>query len=42
VREDRRRDRAYRGAGWTPIRVVWEELDPADGALARELRDRLA
>lgn len=39
--EDRRRDRAYRLAGWVPIRAMWEELDPGDPALARELRQLL-
>ena len=34
---DRRRDRAYRRAGYTPIRVVWEELDPAEDEVATEL-----
>lgn len=39
--EDKRRDRRYRRAGWTPIRVMWEELDPADRAVAEELAEEL-
>ena len=39
--EDKRRDRRYRRAGWTPIRVMWEELDPADRAVAVELAEEL-
>lgn len=35
--EDHRRDRRYRSAGFTPIRVMWEELEPSDCAVAREL-----
>ncbi len=35
---DKRRDRAYREVGWIPIRVMWEELEPGDSAVARELR----
>ena len=39
--EDRRRDRRYRLAGWTPIRLVWEELEPDDVSVARELHQLL-
>ncbi len=39
--EDRRRDRRYRMAGWTPIRLMWEELGPGDPTVARELRQLL-
>ena len=39
--EDRRRDRRYRMAGWTPIRLVWEELEPDDSTVARELHQLL-
>lgn len=39
--EDRTRDRRYRRAGWTPIRVMWEELEPGEPAVAEELRDLL-
>ena len=40
--EDRRRDRRYRLAGWTPIRVMWEELEPDDPTVGEELRALLA
>ena len=36
------RDRRYRRAGWTPIRVMWEELEPDDDTVAVELRELLA
>jgi len=36
--EDRRRDRRYRMAGWIPIRVMWEEPEPDDPTVAREVR----
>lgn len=36
--EDRRRDRRYRMAGWIPIRLMWEELEPDDPTVAREVR----
>lgn len=39
---DKRRDRKYRKAGWTPIRVMWEELELDDSAVADELRERIA
>lgn len=41
MREDKRRDRRYRRAGHTPMRVMWEELDPADPEVADELREML-
>jgi very-short-patch-repair endonuclease len=41
MREDKRRDRRYRRAGFTPMRIVWEELAPEDPELADELRERL-
>ena len=41
VLQDHARDRRYRRAGWTPIRVLWEELEPDDPALARELHELL-
>ncbi len=39
--DDRRRDRRYRLEGWTPIRVMWEELEPGDASVAGELRRAL-
>ncbi len=39
--EDRARDRAYRRAGFTPIRAMWEELELDSPALADELLERL-
>lgn len=41
MEEDKRRDRRYRRAGWIPIRVMWEELDPAENEVADELAERL-
>ena len=40
--EDKRRDRRYLLAGWTPVRLMWEELDPDDPFVAGELRRFLA
>lgn len=40
--DDRRRDRRLLLAGWTPIRLMWAELDPDDPLVARELRRLLA
>jgi len=40
--EDKRRDRRYLLGGWTPVRLMWEELEPAEPAVARELRRFLA
>lgn len=40
--QDRQRDRRYRRAEWVPIRVMWEELELDDGAVAAELRDLFA
>lgn len=39
--EDKRRDRRYRRAGYTPIRVMWEELSLEEPAVAVELRELL-
>ncbi len=39
--EDKRRDRRYRRAGFTPIRAMWEELELGDHAVADELRELL-
>ncbi len=35
--EDKRRDRRYLLAGWTPVRLMWEELEPDDPVVARQL-----
>lgn len=35
---DKQRDRRYRGAGYTPIRIMWEELELHDPTVADELR----
>ena len=37
VLEDRRRDRRYLLAGWTPVRLMWEELEPDDPFVAGQL-----
>lgn len=39
--QDKQRDRRYRRAGFTPIRVMWEELELHDATVAEELRERL-
>ncbi len=39
---DKARDRAYRRAGYTPIRVMWAELELDDPAVAEELAELLA
>jgi len=40
--EDKRRDRRYLLAGWTPVRLMWEELEPDDPAVAGQLARFLA
>lgn len=40
--QDKQRDRRYRRAGYTPIRLMWEELELQDATVAEELRERLA
>jgi very-short-patch-repair endonuclease len=40
--EDRRRDRLLIAAGWTPMRITWNQLHYAADALERDLRDAYA
>jgi len=40
--EDKRRDRRYLLAGWTPVRLMWEELEADDPAVAGQLARFLA
>jgi hypothetical protein len=39
---DHRKDRAYRKAGWTPIRIGWWEFDHGWNGFLAELREALA